>query len=110
MWRLAALAGVTEPLVFIIALPDLFTIGFIALITTPDFLAETTPAVGTNKPLSEYARESAKAFATLDFELNGVELVRLYNSRMAVFYIVLLNLPGVLNHLFCQKVCTVGFL
>jgi len=60
---LAALAGVTEPFIFIIALPDFFAVGLITLITTPDLLAEAASAIGTNKPWGKYAcaaRGSAK--------------------------------------------------
>jgi len=50
MWRLASLSGVTEPFVFIITLPDLFAVGLIALITTPDLLTEATATIRTDKP------------------------------------------------------------
>jgi len=72
MWRLASFSGVTKPLVFIIALPDLFAIGLNFLITTPDLLAETTTTISTDKPGCKYtraARGSAEVLASLDFKL-----------------------------------------
>lgn len=48
--RLAAVAGLAEPFILIIATPDLFTVSLIALVAAPDLLAERSSAIGANKP------------------------------------------------------------
>jgi len=46
---LAALTGFDKPLVFIVALPDLFAVCLIALVASPDLFAEVAAAVGAQK-------------------------------------------------------------
>jgi hypothetical protein len=53
MRRLAALAGLAEPFVFVAALVNLTAVGFVALIASSDLLAEMTTAVCAEGLLQE---------------------------------------------------------
>ena len=43
MGRLAAVAGLIKSFILIITLPDLFAVGLVAFVATPDLLAEIPP-------------------------------------------------------------------
>ena len=99
--------------ILIIALPDGLAIGLVILVAAPDLLAELSSAVAANQPGGEYARATPRLTqrsAAFNFKPDSVKLVRLNNGGMAVFHIILLYLPGVLDHLLGEEVGTVSFL
>ena len=95
---------------FAVALPDGSAVlgggvpGFGAVIIT----AISANDMGGQNTLAAVA--SGKGSSAFDLCLDNGELLRLNNSWVAVFYIVLGNFTIIGDHLFCEEVDCVGFL